>query len=334
MSANISVAKGKAEMFYVGEKPWHGLGTELPELATASQAMKAAGLDWTVEKRPMFFEGKGKQAGKYLKKDLEGRYYVVVRTDIERGLGIAGRDWTPLQNGEAFSFTDGIVGIKEAVYETAGALMGGRKVWILAKLNGVMRINGSDDILDRYLLLANSHENGHALQVRLTTVRVVCQNTLGQALSQKGQTYFKIRHSKNIGDKVTEAREALGVVNAQFEDLKKQMDRLAEVKVTASQLAVFGESLGWKPDSDEAKHKDEWAEFEKIFENAPGQKLKSAKGTLWGAVNAVTYYADHVQGYRETKGASAADNKLRSIWWGNGDKLKSEAMDTAMAMAK
>jgi hypothetical protein len=31
-----------------------------------------------------------------------------------------------------------------------------------------------------------------------------------------------------------------------------------------------------------------------LFRSAPGQDLPTAKGTLWGAVNAVTYYTDHV----------------------------------------
>ena len=32
-----------------------------------------------------------------------------------------------------------------------------------------------------------------------------------------------------------------------------------------------------------------------LFGSAPGQDLSSAKGTLWRAVNAVTYFADHVR---------------------------------------
>ena len=334
MSAEISNANGKDEMFFVGQKPWHGLGTELPALATAAQAIKAAGLDWKVEKRTIYFKGAGKMAGQMLSKDLEGRIYAVVRTDIERGLGTAGRDWTPLQNEDAFSFTDAIVQEKEAIYETAGALMGGRKVWILAKLKGVMRVNGSEDVLDRYLLLANSHENGHALHVKLTSVRVVCQNTLNEALGEKGQSYFKIRHSKNIGDKVADAREALGLINVRFEELQKKINRLAEVKVNASKFGVFAETIGYKPDSEEPRDVERFNALVKSFETSPGSNLASAKGTLWGAVNAVTYMVDHEKEYKKSGDLSAGDNKLRSIWWGGGNDMKSLAMDTALAMAK
>lgn len=335
MSAEISTKEnGQAEMMYVGEKPWHGLGTELPSLATAEQAIKAAGLDWKVEKRPMFFEGKGTQAGKYIQQGCEKRFYAVVRTDTERAVGMAGRDWTPLQNVEAFQFSDAFVQEKEAIYETAGALMGGRKVWLLAKLNGIMRIKGSDDVLGRYLLLANSHENGHALHVKLTSTRVVCQNTLNMALGEKGTAYFKIRHSKNIGTKVSEAREALGLINVRFADLEEKMNRLAEVKINSTKFEVFAESLGFKPDSEDEKEVSKYDQLVQSFEASPGSKLESAKGTLWGAVNAVTYLVDHGREYKQNGKLSAGDNKMRSIFYGAGDKLKSQAFETALAMAK
>ena len=51
MSANVET------MFYVREKPWHGLGTEIKEAPASADALIVAGLDWTVEQRNVYSEG-------------------------------------------------------------------------------------------------------------------------------------------------------------------------------------------------------------------------------------------------------------------------------------
>lgn len=327
MADGISINNGKAEMMFVGQKPWHGLGTELKKLATAAEAMKAAGLDWSVEKRPAQFTLRNGQP-----RVMPGRF-ITVRADNETALGVVGKDYTVLQNREAFQFCDGIIQEKAGVYETAGALWGGKKVWLLARLDGVVKVKGND-VIDRYLLLSNSHEGGCAFSVGLTAVRVVCQNTLNMAM-RDAQSFIKVQHSTKMGDGIEAVREGLGIVNKQFEELRQQMECLAEVKVNTSKFEVFAETLGWKPDAE--KETAAAADYGKLlgaFESSPGAKLASAKGTLWGAVNAVTFYVDHMGNFKATQNGTAGDNKLRSLWWGNGNRLKTQALQTALAMAK
>ena len=57
MAHELLIEDGKAAMFYVGEPPWHGLGQRLDQPATSAQAIKAAGLDWVVEKVPLYIAG-------------------------------------------------------------------------------------------------------------------------------------------------------------------------------------------------------------------------------------------------------------------------------------
>ena len=44
-------------MFYVREKPWHGLGTEVQEAPTSADALVYAGLDWEVIQKNVYTVG-------------------------------------------------------------------------------------------------------------------------------------------------------------------------------------------------------------------------------------------------------------------------------------
>ena len=54
MSHEIEIREGQAQMMYAGQVPWHGLGTAVEREVTSEAAIRLAGLDWLVEKRPMY----------------------------------------------------------------------------------------------------------------------------------------------------------------------------------------------------------------------------------------------------------------------------------------
>ena len=117
MSANVET------MFYVREKPWHGLGTEVKEAPTSADALVYAGLDWDVVQKNVYAEDGTLISG----------YKVNTRSTDNTALGIVSDRYKVVQNEDAFKFTDDLLGAG-VTYETAGALQGGRKVWMLARM--------------------------------------------------------------------------------------------------------------------------------------------------------------------------------------------------------
>lgn len=95
MSANVET------MFYVREKPWHGLGKMVQEAPTSAEALKLAGLDWTVEARDMWLNG-GYEP-------IPG-YKANVRSSDNKVLGVVSNKYRIVQNAEAFAFTDALIG--------------------------------------------------------------------------------------------------------------------------------------------------------------------------------------------------------------------------------
>ena len=170
MSANVET------MFYVREKPWHGLGTLVMEAPASADALVWAGLDWRVIQKEVRTEDGDWIAG----------YKANVRSTDGSVLGIVSDRYKVVQNEDAFRFTDELLG-EGVTYETAGSLQYGRKVWMLARMPQRYIIAG--DEIEPYLVIMNSHDGSSGVKVAMTPIRVVCQNTLNLALSGLNDSY-------------------------------------------------------------------------------------------------------------------------------------------------
>lgn len=232
MAHNINVNEntGKASFFSRKEIPWHGLGTILDkEIVTAKEAMKAASLDFTVEKRKLYIKT---NEGKFRPSPT---YEATVRTDTEQHLGVVGTDYEILQNAECFDFIDSLIMGGEASFETAGALGNGERVFVTAKLPKHVTL-GNGDTIEEYVFITTSHDGSKAVIAALTPIRIVCNNTLTMALSRnKNKVMFK--HTKNLKTKLEMAHQLMGISNKYFDEFNELMQSLKSVKV-ASQKEV------------------------------------------------------------------------------------------------
>ncbi|MHA2069563.1 MAG: DUF932 domain-containing protein, partial [Candidatus Thorarchaeota archaeon] len=231
---------GIDSMMSAGQTPWHKLGTVVEGAETSADAIQSAGLDWKVEKKPVLFNHKGQRLTMPDK-------FVTVRQDTGRGLGVVGKGYQVFQNSQCFEFMDSVMQTKGAVYETAGAFGGGSRVWMLAKIEGELRVNTSDDIIHKYLLIYTSHDGSLKIDVCLTSVRVVCQNTANLAVKQarNAGNLFAMRHTKNVGMKVAEAREKLQLVNTWYDEFNDKINAMADVKMNSKKMKEFIGRLGF-----------------------------------------------------------------------------------------
>jgi len=319
MAHELTIENGKASMMYYGETPWHSLGTRLQKPATSEEAIIQAGLDWDVVKKPVYL----KLDKRFQVKDT----FAMVRKDKWQNndcdvLGVVGKNYTPVQNKDAFNFFDSIVGDKKAIYHTAGSLSGGKIIWILAKLPGYIRVI-NNDISEKYLLLSNSHDGSSMVQIKFTPIRVVCMNTLTVAMN-KGET-LKIKHCKDVKDKMRQASELLGIVNEKYDVIERSFKNMVKVQLNEKKLNEYIKSVFPDP-VDELQYAtvDNNREMVRdLFENGLGNNLPGVKGTLWAGYNAITELVDH----KITK--QNKDMRTKSIWFGNGYNVKQKAFDVA-----
>jgi len=197
---NFNEQTSKHSFFSVKEKAWHGLGQIVEDYPTSAEAIKHAGLDYTVEKRKLFTFDNENQNGNsdtdIIIPEIEvPGYFATIRTDTEQVLGVVGKDYEVVQNEDAFSFFDTIVGGDGIQYETAGALGNGERIFITAKLPGYIKV-GNDDLIEKYLFLTTSHDGFGSITAAFTPTRIVCNDTLKAALRNCSNS-IRIRHTAN-----------------------------------------------------------------------------------------------------------------------------------------
>ena len=273
-------------MMYTRTVPWHGLGTKVDEAPTSADALRLAGLDWTVDQKNIQLCGGAKIQN----------YKANVRSSDGQVLGIVSDRYKLVQNNEAFEFTDSIIG-GDVRYETAGSLNGGKKIWLLAKLPET-EIAG--DKTEPYMCFSNTHDGSGAIRVCMTPVRVVCSNTLNLALDTAKRAW-SVRHTGDLQSKMHEARICLQMANAYMGELAKEADRLANTTVTRAQLDQILDELFPIDESSSQREKENVKKLKDEFMVcyfAPD--ILKFRGTAWGAVNAMSDMISHNAPRRKT----------------------------------
>ncbi len=311
--------------FSVNEKAWHGLGQIIDQYPTSAEALQFAGLDYTVEKRKIFTV-ENENANPAI--EVPG-FFATIRTDNQTVLGVVGKDYEVVQNTDAFSFFDSIVGGDGIQYETAGSLGNGERIFITAKLPGYI-IVGKDDLIEKYLFLTTSHDGFGSIAAAFTPIRIVCQNTLNAALRTQRNS-IKIRHTANAKERLEQAHKLMGISNQLSGQLAQVFNSWSKVRISDTELKGLIQ-LAMLPNKEvllnlQAGKQDELSTcFKNICDNAfeyaishPTQQLETTKGTLFGAYNTVTGYYQNVRSYKNDEA------KLKSVLLGGTAQLRTQA---------
>ena len=277
-------------MMYVGDVPWHGLGTYVGDEPVVSQeAIIQAGLNWDVKKVPISMSPNG------YAQEIDSHVAMIRETD-KSFYGIVGKGYEPVQNLGAFKFMDGLIEDGSMRYHTAGSLRDGRNVWLLGKVGTAEIV--PDDKVDHYLMLWNSHDGSSALRVFFTTVRVVCANTAQVALREgKGQG-VSLRHTANIRNRLAQSREVLQLGIKAFEQHTDFAKHLASVSLDVAKWTDFVTTLIPDPIEGASERslsivRNKRDKIEELFLTGRGNAMNGVKGTAWAAQNAVVEYQNY-----------------------------------------
>lgn len=339
------ITKTDALVLNSGIPGWHGLGTVLDQALTPSEAVRMV-LLWEAEAEPVYFLNKS--TGQY--QTIDG-FKANVRNDNHDCLGIVSDGYKIVPNKILGDFAEALAGADKAVQtETCGSLMGGRRVFMCARLPQSIRVGrGGEDETVPYLVLSNTHDGTSAFFAMWTGIRVVCNNTLSMAMgtdfasaeqaAERGRA-FRFRHSGDMMEKIEQARRVLAIAVTMNERFQVLADELARTQLNAAStldyfkacyVAIYGE----KPEL--VEHAEVWEErwTERLGEwralmDSPRQNVAGIGGTAWAALNAVTEWHDHNRASNRVKNGRRQHSNL----FGESARDKRSAFVAAVNMVK
>lgn len=295
--------------------------TNLVGVKTIEEGIKKANLDFEVKLHPLCTNDGI---------DLTS-HCATVREDKNQVLGIVSPKYQILQNTEAFKFFEPFLENELATLETAGTLYGGKKVFILAKLNADDMYVTPEDRIEKYILLSNSHDGSSSIRVGFTPIRVVCCNMLSFVHSNEKSQLIRLNHKGNINVTLNQLRETMDLVNQQFIATEEQYKELSKRDVNKLDLhkyvkQVFSskslneiinnyESEKEEKEKIEAERKRLLARVEEIFDLEPVHNA-------WTMYNSVNYYLNHER-------SKNVDTRYNSLWFGPGKSLDNKALQLA-----
>ena len=307
------------QMFDARKKSSDDLGTSIIGARDSATAMAMAGLGYNVVKKEIT--------------TVDGIYipdkFATLRDDTNDVLGIVGKQYTIVQNAEAFAFTDELVGMG-MLYETAGYFGKGEKLWLEGILPGEYKILGDD--IAPYVVFMNTHDGSGSVKVALTFTRVICSNTLNLAI-KSAKRCFSFVHKGSVSARIEEARQVLGLADTYMKALNTEMEKLAMVKISPIQFEKVVLPSLIKVDEDKMTPRqidarmEQRAELRFRYQKAPDLQGLGFNGAR--LVQAVADYVDHTEPARETK--NWRENRFASQIQGN--EMLDLARDIAMSIA-
>lgn len=303
------------------DTPWHGLGTPIDrnEVVTTEEFMRRAGADWKAQKRRLYMRTDPASIP-----DIEvPDRFALVRSDNHRLLNIVSAQYKAVQNHEVFNFFREFCEAGHMDMETGGVLNHGKTIWALASIREGFTLTNNDQV-SGYLLFSNSHD-GSAGRTKFTPIRVVCANTLAMAVASAG-TEYRIHHRTKFDPEV--AKQHMGLAHNQLEAFKERAEFLVSRRMDDLAYSRFLDRLFPKKENTngEIVRPRNYNKAVEALANQVGANLN--RGTWWSGYNAITYLVDHDDSRTDKK------SQLNSNWFGSGYKLKQQALETALEMAK
>jgi phage/plasmid-like protein (TIGR03299 family) len=219
--------------FCVREASWHGEETLLDEYPGREEAMIYAGHDFEVIKRPI------QVVGNHVALPADD-WKALVKSGTTEILTVVRSTYEVIQNSVAYDIAEALfdAGFE---YETGITLDGGRVCALTLKLNEPIMLRGDNSKILPFGCLSWAHDGSGSLRARSGLIRQVCMNTTtaSEAEGRANGTAFTFRHTKNVHNRIEEAKKVVHGLREDVDVYVKAMEELGSIEVTPHQRDMF-----------------------------------------------------------------------------------------------
>jgi phage/plasmid-like protein (TIGR03299 family) len=289
--------------------PWAGGAAKLKEAGkllnvqapTMRQALRPAGLDWTVDLVPLYAPNLG---------DGDANVPVPHRSGVQRSdngsiVGVVGDRYEPVQNRRLAEFTDLLVDTGKSSLAGMGEAYGGSKVYSIVKMDGDLSIPGMpDEGIGGFLIAQNSHDGSTALTVSVIGIRWACTNGLISTVPGIAHK-VSVRHTGNVEAKMKEAHRIMATATGYLNKLELLVPKMLAQPVTAVQATQMVEELVPVPqatgDNERAVNNALRTQSDILSNWKHSDNLNDIRYTAWGFHNAIVEWDQHTSRTRRKR---------------------------------
>ncbi|GAA1387693.1 DUF932 domain-containing protein [Catellatospora chokoriensis] len=326
----LDLSTGRAAL-YTAVPAWHQLGTVIDGGTTdIDTVLKAGAIDFTVEKFPVQF-----RTPDGVLRFLEDQN-VTVRRDTNVGLGVVGSRYEVVQNRDIFEFLQALVGSNDVIWESAGALRGGRRVFVTMRLPDTIVIDpaGLADVVAPFLAAFNSHDGMTGFEAVVTPWRVACGNTERFALRDAVARWS----TPHVGDpllRIRQAEETLRLSRKYYESFAKEQELLLQTQVAIDEYLQVVADLWTPPGEDESdKAKAKYQQFADGMVGRFERNCEDVGRNAYAAERAITEFLDWGRGVRAPKTMTEQAWRATQALEGDQDGKKTTAHKRLLTLVR
>lgn len=282
------------------EATWNKVGTDIRSANSVKEALQISGLDYEVVKAPVYLSN-----GHRIKDQ-----FATKKKGTDEVFGIVGKDYTIVQNEEAFSFVDGIIS-EGLTFIKAGETS--YMNYIIASLPEQYIL---DDEFNPYIIFQNSHAGATTLKAAICPLRIICQNQFTMAF-RNAENKISLRHSSSIHEKMNEAQHILQFSAEYMNSFNMMATKMAANKIGEEKAIELIDKYFLVDDDASTRKVNSNEEKKMILLNAyNSEDNQNFRGTVWGLVNAFSDYITHIDPSRKTEKSSVS--KFVNVTFNNG----------------